>query len=103
MTLRVLLKSIVALVTAAALAQAARMMILHKWESDLRSMIPIAFARQAPFLKRVDLLEIRVLDFTRGDFQLTWRQPPFEPVSWTFNRHTGELIPWGYIPPGVGS
>jgi hypothetical protein len=30
----------------------------------------------------------------RGDYLVEARRPPFEPVTWTLNKYTKELIPW---------
>jgi len=68
-----------------------RLLVIRSWTNEVRTM---AYERILT-LKDGDPIEVKVLDFSRGDFQITLKKPPLKPISWTLNRYTGEVIPWG--------
>ncbi len=68
-----------------------RLLVVRHWTNDVRRL---AYERILT-LREGDPIDVKVLDFNRGDFQITLRKPPLEPISWTLNRYTGQVIPWG--------
>lgn len=43
---------------------------------------------------RPEQIQVRPFRRKRGDYIIEARRPPFEPVVWTLNKYTLELIPW---------
>lgn len=85
--------------------------MISDWTSRLRSMICYALALylfQIGFAKRAERetikllsgsfsffenkeLAVEVMNHLRGDFKVSMGK-----LHWTFNRYTGELIPWSF-------
>ena len=73
------------------LAFLGRLLVIRSWTNEVRKL---AYERILT-LKTGDPIDVKVLDFSRGDFQITLRKPPLQPMSWTLNRYSGQVIPWG--------
>ena len=83
---------VLAIALLASLAFGFRLWLVRSWTADARK---IALEKIGELPKDA-YLDVAVLNFSRGDFEVIFKKPPFKAKAWTVNRLTGEIIPQGY-------
>lgn len=73
-----------------ALVFLSRFVVLNCQIRDVKKMVKM----RLPQIDDPSRLEIQNLDWNRQDFLVSFKRPPFQPLHWTVNRLTGEVMPW---------